>query len=63
MLHPISLSQVAFDRLTVDNADQKVRFDSMMAGVALEAADQKVGLVHRLAVVHRLLREMDVLRS
>ena len=46
-LHP-TLYQVAFDKLTVDNADQKLRFEGLMADVALDAADHKVSYANWL---------------
>ena len=34
--------QAAFDKLTLDNADQKAEFDNELAKAALDASDQKV---------------------
>ena len=44
-------SQAAFDKLTLDNADQKAQFDNELAKAALDASDQKAVFDNHLAKV------------
>ena len=41
--------QAAFDKLTVDNADQKVQFDNQVAKASLDAANQKASFDNQIA--------------
>ena len=41
--------QAAFDKLTLDNADQKAQFDNELAKAAHDASDQKALFDNRMA--------------